>query len=94
MDITISLPDKIVSSLKENWGDLEERLLEAIVLDAYKEGLISAGKVGELLGIPTRLEADAFLKSKGIHLTYSEADFEADRQTHEELRREGKLKAL
>ncbi len=40
----------------------------------------------------TRLEADAFLKAKGVHLLYDEEDFEADIQTHEELRKEGKLK--
>ncbi|MBE9124955.1 hypothetical protein IQ257_05510 [Coleofasciculus sp. LEGE 07092] len=35
--------------------------------------------------MPTRLEVDAFLKAKGIELHYNEADFEADRQTHEQL---------
>lgn len=30
----------------------------------------------------TRLEVDVFLKAKGMDLHYSEADFEADRQTH------------
>jgi len=32
-----------------------------------------------------------FLKAKGIYLAYDEAEFEADRLTHEQLRREGKL---
>ena len=94
MEITISLPDKIATSLEKKWGNLERRLLEAIVVEAYKEGSISAGKVRELLGMKTRLEADAFLKAKGVNLLYDEEDFEADIQTHEELRKEGKLKAL
>lgn len=91
MEITISLPDKIACYLEGKWGNLERRLLEAIVLEAYREGAISRGKVRELLGINTRLEADAFLKAKGIYFAYDEADFEADRLTHEQLRREGKL---
>ena len=93
MEITISLPDKIACHLEAKWGKLERRSLEAIVVEAYREGLISAGKVRELLGMNTRLEADAFLKAKGIYLAYDEVDFEADRQTHEQLRQEGKLKA-
>ncbi|NER37421.1 MAG: UPF0175 family protein [Oscillatoria sp. SIO1A7] len=92
MEITISLPDTIARCLEAKWGDLERRSLEALVLEAYREGSISAGKVRELLGMNTRLETDAFLKAKGIHLAYDEADFEADRQTHEQLQREGKLK--
>ena len=55
------------------------------------EGSISVGKVRELLGISTRLEVYAFLKAKGVDLHYSEVDFEADRQTHEQLRQEAKL---
>ncbi|WP_322744202.1 MULTISPECIES: UPF0175 family protein [unclassified Coleofasciculus] len=64
----------------------------AIACDALREqyndrskGSISVGKVRELLKMPTRLEVDAFLKAKGIELHYNEADFEADRQTHEQL---------
>jgi len=91
MEITISMPNKIASSLETKWGNLERRLLEAMLIEAYKEGAISAGKVRELLGMNTRLEADAFLKAKGVNLTYNEADFEADMQTHEALRREGKF---
>jgi len=47
--------------------------------------------VQELLGVSTRLELDAFLKAKGVDLPYDEAELEADRQTHEQLRQSGKL---
>lgn len=94
MQITISLPDNIAQFLEAKWGNLERRLLEDTVAQAYKEGAISAGKVRELLGMKTRLEADAFLKAKGINLAYNEAEFEADIQTHEQLRSEGKLKTI
>lgn len=94
MQIQIALPDDVAHSLEVKWGSLERRLLEMIALEAYREGSISAGKVRELLGMPTRLEVDTFLKAKGVELHYNEADFEADRQTHEQLRREGKLNTL
>ena len=91
MQIQIALPDDVAHSLEVKWGSWERRLLEMIAIKAYREGSISAGKVRELLGMPTRLEVDTFLKAKGVELHYNEADFEADRQTHEQLRREGKL---
>lgn len=91
MQIQIALPDDVACSLKAKWGNLEQKLLEVLVIEAYREGSISVGKVRELLGMSTRLEVDAFLKAKGVDLHYNEADFEADRQTHEQLQREAKL---
>jgi len=91
MQIQIALPDDVAHSLEEKWGSLERKILEMLVIEAYREGSISAGKVRELLGISTRLEVDAFLKAKGVDLHYDEADFEADCQTHEQLRQSGKL---
>lgn len=91
MEIQIALPDDVAHSLELKWGSLERRLLEMIVIAAYREGSISVGKVRELLGMSTRLEVDTFLKAKGVELHYNEADLEADRQTHEQLRQDGKL---
>ncbi len=91
MQIQIALPDDIAYSLQAKWGSLEQKLLEVLVIEAYREGSISVGKVRELLGMSTRLEVDAFLKAKGVDLHYNEADFEADIQTHKQLQREAKL---
>lgn len=94
MQIEIALPDEVADSLLAKWGSLERKLMEMIVIEAYREGSISVGKVRELLGMKTRLEVDTFLQAKRIDLAYNEADFEADRQTHEQLRKEGKLNTL
>ncbi|ELS03762.1 Uncharacterized protein family (UPF0175) [Xenococcus sp. PCC 7305] len=91
MQIQIALPDEVADSLSAKWGNLEHKLMEMIVIEAYCEGSIGLGKVRELLGMQTRLEVDTFLKAKGVDLTYNEADFEADRKTHEQLRKEGRL---
>ena len=92
MHIQIALPDDIARSLETRWGNLERKLLEILTLEAYREGSISVGKVRELLGMATRLEADAWLQSKGVDLHYSETDFKDDQQTHDQLRQEGILK--
>ena len=93
MQIQIALPDEVADSLLNKWGSLERNLMEMIVIEAYREGSISVGKVRELLEMKTSLEVDTFLKAKGVDLAYNKADFEADRQTHEQLRKEGKLNA-
>ncbi|MEC4983941.1 MAG: UPF0175 family protein [Oscillatoria sp. PMC 1068.18] len=85
MKIQIALPEEIAEVLETKWGSLERRLLEIVVVEAYREGSISVGKVKELLGMSTRLEVDAFLQAKGVDLAYNEADFIADRQTHAQL---------
>ncbi len=94
MQISIVLPDEVVFSLQTRWGSLEQRLLEMIVIEAYRDGSISVGKVRELLGMSTRLEVDSFLKERGIELNYDQTDLEVDRQTHEQLKELGKLNSL
>lgn len=64
MLLQIALPDDVAYSLEARWGSLERKLLEMLVIEAYREGSITAGKVRELLGMSTRLEVDAFLKAR------------------------------
>ena len=93
MQIQIALPDEIADSLFKKWGNLEYKIMEMIVIQAYQEGTISVGKVKDLLGMETRLEVDAFLQEKGIDLAYDETDFEADQETHQQIRNHDKIKA-
>lgn len=81
MDIQIQIPDGLAHDLQAKWGDLERKLLEIVVVEAYREGIISTGKVRQLLGLSTRLDADAFLKARGVDLNYDETDFEQDMLT-------------
>ena len=50
MQISIVLPDAIAHYLTEKWGDLDTRIMEMIAVEAYRDGLISVGKLSELLG--------------------------------------------
>ena len=93
MQIEIALPDDVARNLTAKWGNLERQILEMVVVQAYQDGVISAGKVRELLGMTTHMEVDAFLKQRGVLLHYDLAELEADRLTHAQLRSEGKLPA-
>lgn len=92
MKITVEIPDTLADELEASWGNLERKLLELWVVEAYRSRLISGGKARELLGFPTRLELDAFFKQREVYLHYDMTDFEQDRQAIEQLRQEGKLK--
>jgi hypothetical protein len=51
MAITVELPHELEETLSQEWPNLQERVLEALVVEGYRGGLISHGRVGELLGI-------------------------------------------
>ena len=85
MQIEIAIPDDIARDLTAKWGSLERQILEIVVVQAYRDGVISAGKVRQLLGMATRLEVDAFLKQKGALIHYDQSELEADRQTFQHL---------
>jgi predicted HTH domain antitoxin len=86
MQVNIVLPDDIAHSLETRWGNLDRKILEMVAIEVYREGSISTGKIRELLGMATRLEADAWLQSQGVDLHYSNTDFDDDRHTHVQLR--------
>ncbi len=80
MNITIDIPGDIEQRLQAHLGNLSQKALEAVAIEAYRSRLISAAEVQQMLQLPSRLAADAFLKAHGAYLHYSEADLEQDLQ--------------
>jgi len=91
MQISVTLPDDIAQRLQQQWGNLPNHIMEMLVVQAYRSEAITRAEVGQLLGISSRFEVDAFLKQANAYLHYDEADFEQDMKTMENLRNEGKL---
>lgn len=91
MDIAITLPDDIAQRLQQQWGNLPNHMLEMLVVQAYESEAVTRAEVGQILGLASRFEVDAFLKQANAYLHYDEADFEQDMKTMEKLRNEGKL---
>ncbi len=81
MNISITLPDDVALRMSKHWQDLPRRTLEALVADAYRADVVTAGQVRSILGLETRLEVDAFLKEAGAYLDYTEEDLERDIRT-------------
>ncbi len=81
MNVSISLPDDIAHQLADQWRDLARHALEALTVDAYRRGVITAAQVQRALGLASRFELEAFLKEAGAHLDYTEDDLQADLAT-------------
>ena len=71
----------------------EQRQQEAQVIQRYQRGEISVGKLGELLGMASRWDAEAFLRQRDIPLNYDEAELAKDLETIERLEGQERLKS-
>lgn len=92
MQVTIDLSDEVATELQQQWKDLSRKALELLVVEAYRQEILTHYQVGQILGLESRFAVDAFLKQADAYLHYDETDLEDDRQIFEQLRREGKLK--
>lgn len=77
MAVTIALPAPIEQQLRQQWGNLDRKALEALVIEGYRAEALSAGQVAELLGLSV-VETEAFLKERGVMLHLTIEDFERD----------------
>jgi predicted HTH domain antitoxin len=76
--ITIDLPDAIVRDLGQSPGEITRRVLEAVVLEAYRSERLSRGEVRRLLGLSWQ-ETEDFLAKHGIPYHYTIDDLNTDR---------------
>jgi len=84
MQITIDIPDEYVQRLEPTLVNLPQRILEIMVVDAYKANRLTSAEVGRILNL-NRFEVDAFLKQHQAYLHYAIADFNQDLQTLQQL---------
>jgi predicted HTH domain antitoxin len=84
MQVTVELPDEIARRLAEKQPDLSRAVLEATAIEAVRDGVISAGKAAEMLGV-SRDTMDGILKRAEVYLDYTLEDLERDRETHRRL---------
>ncbi|MCW5853403.1 MAG: UPF0175 family protein [Anaerolineae bacterium] len=78
MDVSIAVPDDVGRLLQARWGNLPQRTLEALALEAYRAGVLTEAEVQRMLGLASRWEVEAFLKRAQVDLDYTEADLEQD----------------
>src|SRR6266851_6723218 len=58
MDVTLHIPDELAQRLKAAGGDLSRRALEALALEEYKLGHLTAADLCGLLSLGTPADMD------------------------------------
>ncbi len=81
MQVTLNLPEDIAHELEARFQDLPRAALESLALEGYRSGALTEFQVRRLLGFPTRLEVDGFLKDHGVYLSYTLEDIAHDTET-------------
>lgn len=84
MEITLTIPDTLAQLIGSS-GDIERRALEALALDAFRQGHLSRAELRQVLGFATRGKLDAFLKAHDVSGSYGPEDLEHDRQDLDRL---------
>ena len=70
MEVIVHIPDSIGERLGKNAEAIPRWLLEKAGLEAYRSKEISGYELRLMLGIPSRLELEAFLKMHGVYLEW------------------------
>jgi len=83
--IKIQLPEEVLSAIRNPFKTEEEVLKEAIVLELYREGILSSGKAAELLNME-RFEFIRYASDKGIpYLRMTKEELEEELKVLEKL---------
>ena len=78
--ISFQLPDSIVDQLRHDLGDLDVAVKEAALIELYRQGQLSHGKLAVGLGL-SRYETDGVLKRHNVvedQLTREELEQQVD----------------
>ena len=85
MQYTIELPDEFAQRLQAKWQETPEHIVrEIVVLEAYREGLLTTREVQEILGLDDHFAVYALCDKYKI-TTYTLADLQRDRDTTHRL---------
>jgi predicted HTH domain antitoxin len=92
MQVTLEIPDDMAQWLASNGEDPARSTLEAVAIEGYRSGALTASQTRRLLGFGTRYELDGFLKAHNVlEHAYNLEDLEHDRKTSDRLEAEGHL---
>ncbi len=92
MQVTLEIPDDMAGKLVSQGQDPARAALEAVAIEGYRSGALSAYQARRLLGFETRYELDGFLKAHNVwEYAYGLEDLEQDRQTLRQLESAGRL---
>lgn len=78
MNVAIDIPDDVGQVLAAQSGGVSRAVLEAVALELYRSGAITPVQVQEMLGFPSRWQAESFLHRAAAFNDYTVDDLEKD----------------
>jgi predicted HTH domain antitoxin len=81
MSVNLTIPEKI---FEQSGGEIARELLETAVLEAFRSGAISSGRLAEILDLSTD-EANRFLKLHNARSGINSTDIDEGRAIVESL---------
>ena len=78
MNVAIQIPDDIGRLLEGLTGDVSRAVLQAVAVEAYRTGAITAAQVQQMLDLPSRWATESFLHRSKAYLDYTTEDLERD----------------
>lgn len=78
VNVTVPLPDGLAALMGASLPQVQRRLLEDAVVEAYRLGRISRGEVASYLGQNSWHETEQFLTDREIPLAYDKHDLDHD----------------
>ena len=85
MHVTIELPDELAQRLQAKWQETPAHIArELVVLEAYREGMLTTREVQAILGLDDRFAVYALCDKYKI-ATFTLKDLQRDRDTTRRL---------
>lgn len=84
MSVSFDLPTGVEHQLQVALGDLGQAAKRALLIDAYRRGQISIGRLAETIDMGV-IEAQQWLADQGVPQNYGLEDYRADCRTIERL---------
>ena len=78
MNVAVEIPDEVARQLQARSGEVSRAVLEAVAIQAYRDGLITPAQVQQMLGLGSRWETEALLRRAEAYHDYTMDDLERD----------------
>ena len=78
MNVAIEIPDEIGQALAAQEGGVSRAVLEAVAVEGYRSGAITAPQVRRMLGHGSRWETESFLRRAEAYHDYTMEDLDRD----------------
>jgi hypothetical protein len=85
MQVVVDIPDNLAPQLIAAGRNPARSVLEDALVQAYREGRITAGQLMDALGIATRYELDGFLKARQVWIEYTPEQMAADQKFQDDF---------